>query len=110
MKRILVLISLLTLFASVAFAGLPAVHIKNRTSHHVRGVVTYLSGFCKKVGYKIPAHGTWHHSRGVCLITGITVQDTKTGVWGLPYASSGTSYSQFKIVRLHSGELKVKQT
>lgn len=80
----------------------PLAHIINSTAFAASGTVHYASAFCSNDNFSIAAHGQWTaSSRGVCLITEISVTVYVNGspVNATPYTSSGTSYSQFAVVQ-----------
>ncbi|MCW9707146.1 hypothetical protein [Fodinibius salsisoli] len=82
--------------------GYPLVKISNSTRHVIRGKVEYASVFCSNDDYEINPGQEWEaESRGVCLLTKITARIfTDDGVIeASPYESSGTSYSQFAVVK-----------
>lgn len=80
----------------------PDVKIHNSTPFHATGKVEYDGFFCSDDNYSVKSGGDWAHSRGVCLITKITATiDTPIGrVNATSYDSSGTSYSNFAIIRI----------
>lgn len=84
----------------------PLVHISNSTGHYVSGKVFYASVFCSDDDYHIDANSEWTaSSRGVCLLTEISAEVDEDGkkVRATPYTSTGTSYSQFAVIRIHDG-------
>lgn len=84
----------------------PLVHIANSTGHYVSGTVHYASAFCSNDDYHIDANAAWEAtSRGVCLVTEISaeVDEDGTKVRATPYTSSGTSYSQYAVIKIHDG-------
>ncbi len=79
----------------------PPVHIVNHSDSPVWGAVDYAAmGVCGGDRYgAIPVGGSWTaSSRGICLVTEITVGD-EHGL-GTSYYSTGTSYSKFEAVRI----------
>ncbi len=86
--------------------GYPLVHIANSTGHYVSGEVKYASIFCSNDDYHIDANSDWKaKSRGICLLTEIsaTVDEDGKKVRATPYTSTGTSYSQYAVIKLHDG-------
>jgi len=82
----------------VKLKGYPDVDLYNNYISNITGHVHYTPTiFCKKDGYNILYNTTFHHSRGVCLITRISGYDTNNGNECHPYSSPGTSYHKFQI-------------
>ncbi len=84
----------------------PKVHISNSTQHFVKGEVKYASAFCSNDDYTADPNKGWTaSSRGVCLLTEITATVIVDGndVKATSYTSSGTSYSQFAVIKIHEG-------
>jgi hypothetical protein len=82
----------------------PLVHISNSTVHYVSGIVYYAG--CRNDDYHMDANSEWTaKSRGVCLLTEISAEVDEDGkkVRATPYTSSGTSYSQFAVIKIHDG-------
>ena len=84
----------------------PVVQICNSTPYPASGEVSYASIFCSNDSFTLAPGACWEAaSRGVCLVTKITVVVTVNGnpVQAAPYTSSGTSYSQFAVVQVGNG-------
>ena len=82
----------------------PKVHIVNSTNYTVKGTVKYAA--CSSDDFEIAPWGNWTAgSRGVCLLTKITANVYTPGKTeeADSYSSSGTSYSQFAILKKTDG-------
>lgn len=104
MKKVLGSLVLLGLSSGmVNAAGYPPVHIVNSTGSGVNTSVTYAACNGEDAILANADSYTSPVGRGLCLITGITAQVLEDGgakvVEAVPYVSSGTSYSQFAIIK-----------
>ncbi len=95
--------------------GYPLVNIIDSTGFSLTGTVSYASAFCSDDNYKINLPDTsWTAgSRGVCLVKEISADvSTPDGiVSATPYTSStGTSYSQYAVIRISDNPLQFEVT
>jgi hypothetical protein len=90
----------------------PYVHVFNSASDMtVTGIVHYTSPTCSNDTFTLAPRTAWTaDSRGICLVTGIEATDLRSGQSGTPYASSGTSYSQFLVYKDEGGKSSVTRT
>lgn len=87
--------------------GYPLVKITNSTPFEAVGEVCYLSAFCSNDDYQVKSFHDWTaDSRGVCLVNRITATlKTPDGdIQAIPYESTGTSYSEFAIIKAYGGK------
>jgi len=80
--------------------GYPLANVINSTPYYVDGHVAYRS--CRSDNYGIDAGGQWEAgSRGLCLITHVyaNMHTSDGSIKCDPYGSSGTSYSQFVVIK-----------
>ena len=89
--------------------GYPLVKIHNSTNYKVSGKVRYMSAFCSDDDYSVEPGRRWTaKSRGVCLLTKVsaTIHHPKKDLYARPYTSTGTSYSEFAVIKM-SGKYAV---
>lgn len=105
MKKTLALLSAAVLTATISF-GYPNVRFKNSTPNAINVEVTY-SG-CKSDKFSVPAVGvaTPAANRGACLITKVSASVAGAKI----YTSTGTSYSNFTLIKHENGAMHVHRT
>jgi hypothetical protein len=84
------------------FPRYPPVNIVNATGHTVSGKVHYATLLCRDDDFGAEPFQPWTaRGRGSCLVTRITATAKTPGgnIAATPYASSGTSYSQFAVIQ-----------
>ena len=111
----------------IAFFSIPAlsqaqrvhlqnVHIVNQGGSVVQGEVYYVGSryaLCSKDSYIIKRNSDWTApSRGVCPVTKITVRfiDTDGSAKdGVPFKAKASLSSEFKLVKMDDGNVKVEK-
>ena len=81
--------------------GYPDVHLRNDYNSTVNGTVHYATFLCPDDDFSVALGHTFKHSRGLCLITGITGHDSHNDCTS--YTSSGTSYWKFAFITAQNG-------
>ena len=81
--------------------GYPDVHLRNDYISTVNRTVHYATFLCPDDDFSVAPGHTFKHSRGLCLITGITGHDSHNDCTS--YSSSGTSYWKFAIITAQNG-------
>ena len=93
-------------FVSTCLSGYPLVHIENRTNESVIGKVSYI--FCNPDFYAVQPLKDWTaESRGACLLTQISAKNNTTPE-KTAYTSTGTSFSQFLVLKNNIGEFIIR--